>query len=192
MTTRKTRTRTLASVAVTATLATVPMALSIGTASAATHNWDGVAQCESGGNWSTNTGNGYYGGLQFSQSTWAANGGSGQAHNASKAEQVRVAENVLATQGAGAWPHCGKYLTVAEPEPAPAPETAPAPVVEAAATVPTVATIPGLPENFPAPTTEQLRAAGDAAVATADQYGVGDQVRAAIDANSIYLVGLTR
>ncbi|MFD1813348.1 transglycosylase family protein [Rhodococcus gannanensis] len=190
MTTRKTSTRALAAVAATATLATIPLALSMGTASAATHNWDGVAQCESGGNWSTNTGNGYYGGLQFSQSTWAANGGTGQAHNASKEEQVRVAENVLATQGAGAWPHCGKYLTVAEPEPAP--EPAPAPVVEAPATVPTVAAVPGLPENFPALTADQLREASDLAVATGDQYGVGGDVRAAIDANSVYLVGLAR
>jgi nucleoid-associated protein YgaU len=77
-------------------------------ASAPTTNWDAVAQCESGGNWSTNTGNGYSGGLQFTQSTWAANGGSGSAHNASKAEQIRVAENVKKTQGMGAWPTCGK------------------------------------------------------------------------------------
>lgn len=80
-------------------------------ANAATHNWDGVAQCESGGNWSTSTGNGFSGGLQFTQSTWAANGGTGSASTASKAEQIRVAENVLSTQGAGAWPVCGKYLT---------------------------------------------------------------------------------
>ncbi|MFD1814078.1 transglycosylase family protein [Rhodococcus gannanensis] len=120
--------RALGAVAATAALAAVPMGLSAGTASAATHNWDGVAQCESGGNWSINTGNGYYGGLQFSQSTWQAYGGSGSAHNASKAEQIRVAENVLAGQGVGAWPVCGQYLTsgvsdIAEPvaEPAPAP-----------------------------------------------------------------------
>ena len=66
--------------------------------------------CESSGNWSINTGNGYYGGLQFSQSTWEANGGSGSASNASRDEQIRVAENVLATQGPGAWPVCGQYL----------------------------------------------------------------------------------
>ncbi|MDQ2722507.1 MAG: transglycosylase family protein, partial [Actinomycetota bacterium] len=78
---------------------------------AGSHNWDGVAQCESGGNWSINTGNGFSGGLQFTQSTWAANGGSGSAQNASKPEQIRVAENVLSTQGAGAWPVCGARLT---------------------------------------------------------------------------------
>jgi hypothetical protein len=74
------------------------------------HNWDAVAQCESGGDWSINTGNGYYGGLQFTQSTWEANGGVGSASDASREEQIRVAENVLATQGVGAWPVCGQYL----------------------------------------------------------------------------------
>lgn len=69
--------------------------------------WDTVARCESGGNWAINTGNGYYGGLQFSMSTWHANGGSGSPHNASKSEQIRVAENTLRSQGIGAWPSCG-------------------------------------------------------------------------------------
>ncbi|RDI32173.1 transglycosylase family protein [Lentzea flaviverrucosa] len=71
-------------------------------------DWDRIAQCESGNNWSTNTGNGYYGGLQFSQSTWQANGGSGHAHQASREEQIRVAESVLRTQGIGAWGACGR------------------------------------------------------------------------------------
>ncbi|MEJ2857102.1 MULTISPECIES: transglycosylase family protein [unclassified Saccharothrix] len=69
-------------------------------------DWDAVARCESGGNWSINTGNGYYGGLQFTPGTWAANGGTGMPHNATREEQIRVAENVLRTQGAGAWPTC--------------------------------------------------------------------------------------
>ena len=68
--------------------------------------WDHVARCESGGNWHLNTGNGYYGGLQFSASTWRAYGGSGSAHNASREEQIAVAERVLAAQGWGAWPVC--------------------------------------------------------------------------------------
>lgn len=72
-------------------------------------NWDAVAQCESGGNWATNTGNGFYGGLQFTRSTWQANGGSGEPQNASRAEQIRVAENVKRTQGIGAWPVCGRH-----------------------------------------------------------------------------------
>jgi hypothetical protein len=74
-------------------------------------NWDAVAQCESGGNWSINTGNGFYGGLQFSKSTWRAYGGTKYASTANKAsrgEQIRIAEKVLDGQGIGAWPVCGK------------------------------------------------------------------------------------
>ncbi|CAJ1500287.1 transglycosylase family protein [[Mycobacterium] burgundiense] len=84
-----------------------PLALSTATANADSVNWDAIAACESGGNWAINTGNGYYGGLQFSMSTWRANGGTGSPHGASKAEQIRVAENTLRSQGIGAWPSCG-------------------------------------------------------------------------------------
>jgi resuscitation-promoting factor RpfE len=108
---RKFSIRTLGTAAVVGALVAVPFSVSTATASAAGgHNWDGVAQCESSGNWSTDTGNGFSGGLQFTQSTWEANGGSGRPSNASRAEQIRVAENVLATQGRGAWPVCGAYL----------------------------------------------------------------------------------
>ena len=79
-----------------------------GTPSDAT--WDRVAQCESNGRWDINTGNGYSGGLQFAQGTWAANGGSGSAAGASRAEQIRVAERVRASQGWGAWPACSSKL----------------------------------------------------------------------------------
>jgi peptidoglycan hydrolase-like protein with peptidoglycan-binding domain len=72
--------------------------------------WDRLAQCESGGNWAINTGNGYSGGLQFLPSTWRAYGGSGSAHNASREEQIRVAENVRADVGFGAWPQCARNL----------------------------------------------------------------------------------
>lgn len=103
------------------------MAMSTAPASAAsTDTWDALAQCESGGNWSINTGNGYKGGLQFSSSTWKAYGGTGSANNASKAEQIRVAEKVKAGQGWGAWPACSAKLglsggkgAVAKTEPAP-------------------------------------------------------------------------
>jgi hypothetical protein len=81
---------------------------------AADHDWSGVARCESGGNWQINTGNGYYGGLQFSASTWQAYGGGAYASRAdlaSSGEQIAVAERVLAAQGAGAWPVCGRSLT---------------------------------------------------------------------------------
>jgi len=76
-------------------------------------DWDAVAQCESGGNWSINTGNGYYGGLQFSQTTWIAFGGAAYAPRAdlaARAQQIAVAEKVLAVQGPGAWPTCGRSL----------------------------------------------------------------------------------
>lgn len=72
--------------------------------------WDQLAQCESGGNWSINTGNGYYGGLQFSQSSWTAAGGSGSPQNASREEQIRVAQNLQSMQGWGAWPACSSKL----------------------------------------------------------------------------------
>ncbi|MEV6409868.1 transglycosylase family protein [Kribbella sp. NPDC051718] len=74
--------------------------------------WDRIAACESGGNWASNTGNGYYGGLQFDHGTWAAYGGTAYANNAngaSKAQQIAIAEKVKADRGGyGAWPVCGK------------------------------------------------------------------------------------
>lgn len=88
-------------------------------------DWDGVAQCESGGNWSASTGNGYSGGLQFSARTWAAHGGTGSPANASKAQQIAVAERVLASQGPGAWPNC--FRGGSAPRPQAAPASAPAP-----------------------------------------------------------------
>jgi hypothetical protein len=72
--------------------------------------WDRIAQCESGGNWSINTGNGYYGGLQFTLGSWRAAGGSGMPHQASRSEQIRVAENLKDMQGWGAWPACTRKL----------------------------------------------------------------------------------
>ena len=87
-----------------AALATAPLA------DAATNTqWDALAQCESGGNWSINTGNGFYGGLQFTASTWRAYGGSAFAATANKAtreQQISVAAKVAASQGWGAWPVC--------------------------------------------------------------------------------------
>ncbi len=86
----------------------------VGSAGAATaapaSDWDALAQCESGGDWGINTGNGFSGGLQFTDQTWAAYGGSGAASDASREEQIRVAENVLAGQGWGAWPACSAQL----------------------------------------------------------------------------------
>jgi LysM repeat protein len=73
-------------------------------------NWSAIAACESGGNWSADTGNGFYGGLQFTQGTWLGYGGGQYASSASQAtpsEQIAVAQRVLAGQGIGAWPVCG-------------------------------------------------------------------------------------
>ena len=99
--------------------------------------WDAVARCESGGNWSINTGNGYYGGLQFSSSTWRAFGGTQyapNAHQATKAQQIAVAQRTLAKQGPGAWPTCSKKAGLTRANggasgaaDAPAPASAPAP-----------------------------------------------------------------
>jgi hypothetical protein len=81
-----------------------------GTANAAS-GWNAVAQCESGGDPSTNTGNGYYGLYQFTRSTWASVGGSGLPSNASAAEQTRRAEKLYAQQGPNQWPVCGTHLS---------------------------------------------------------------------------------
>ncbi len=105
---RKTLARSLGMVAIGGATVVAPMVLGTGTASADGMNWDAVAQCESGGNWAINTGNGYYGGLQFTLGTWRSNGGNGSPHMASRDEQIRVAENVLRSQGRGAWPVCGR------------------------------------------------------------------------------------
>ncbi|MGK2883020.1 MAG: transglycosylase family protein [Mycobacterium sp.] len=85
------------------------LTLGSGTASADSLNWDAIAQCETGGNWSADTGNGFAGGLQFKPSTWAANGGIGSPAHASREQQIAVAERVLATQGINAWPTCGTH-----------------------------------------------------------------------------------
>jgi resuscitation-promoting factor RpfA len=103
--------RRAATVAATAGVAAVAPLLASAPAHADSVNWDAIAQCESGNNWSINTGNGFYGGLQFTQGTWNAYGGgkyAATANNASRSQQIAVAEKVLAGQGIGAWPVCGK------------------------------------------------------------------------------------
>jgi resuscitation-promoting factor RpfA len=101
-------------VAATAAVA-APLSATTGpSASAATdQTWNRLAGCESGGNWHINTGNGYYGGVQFSESTWLAYGGGHYAHRAdlaSRSEQITIAEKVLKGQGWGAWPACSARL----------------------------------------------------------------------------------
>ena len=73
--------------------------------------WQGVANCESGGNWSANTGNGYYGGVQFSLATWRSVGGPGYPHQQSAATQAHYAEILKNRAGLGQWPHCGRYYS---------------------------------------------------------------------------------
>src|SRR6185437_10335875 len=95
------------------TQASPPAAASVSTAAPASSggaNWSAIAACESGGNWSASTGNGFYGGLQFTQQTWLGNGGGQYAASADQAsadQQIAVAQRVLASQGIGAWPVCG-------------------------------------------------------------------------------------
>ncbi|MFD9126067.1 transglycosylase family protein [Kitasatospora sp. NPDC059571] len=89
----------------------LPLLTAAGATAAPVSTWEKVAQCESGGNWSINTGNGFYGGLQFTAGTWRGFGGTryaAYAHLATKGQQIAVAEKVLASQGPGAWPVCSK------------------------------------------------------------------------------------
>jgi hypothetical protein len=127
--------RTVTQVALAGAIVAAPMAIAAGTANAAgSTNWDAVAQCESSGNWAIHTGNGFSGGLQFTNSTWAAYGGTAyapQAWQASREAQIAVAERVLAGQGPHAWPVCysrGAGGVTAGGNAAPAPrKAAPAP-----------------------------------------------------------------
>ncbi|MFJ6834980.1 transglycosylase family protein [Streptomyces sp. NPDC091209] len=104
------RTRTTAVLAGAALLAPLGLLAATGDAAAADSGvWDRIAQCESGGNWHINTGNGYYGGLQFSAGTWRAYGGTAYAptaDQASRSGQIAVASRVQSAQGWGAWPTC--------------------------------------------------------------------------------------
>ncbi|MFJ7076760.1 transglycosylase family protein [Streptomyces sp. NPDC098781] len=104
------QTRTTVVLAGAALLAPLGVLAATGNAAAADSGvWDRIAQCESGGNWHINTGNGYYGGLQFSASTWRAYGGTAYAptaDQATRAQQIAVATKVQGAQGWGAWPTC--------------------------------------------------------------------------------------
>jgi LysM repeat protein len=105
--------RARAAVATSVPQAAAPAAVTVSTAAPASSggvNWSAIAACESGGNWSANTGNGFYGGLQFAEQTWLAYGGgqyASSANLATEAQQIAVAQRVLAGQGIGAWPVCG-------------------------------------------------------------------------------------
>jgi nucleoid-associated protein YgaU len=137
---------------------------------AATSVWDSLAQCESSGNWAINSGNGYSGGLQFSPSTWAAYGGTGSAANASREQQIAVAERVQAGQGWGAWPACAAKLGLSGGAVAPqsasvarTPAAAPAaaakvPAAKAPATKAPAVKAPGTAAPKVAPTARHLAA----------------------------------
>ncbi|MFF2044013.1 transglycosylase family protein [Kitasatospora sp. NPDC058170] len=144
------RNRVRMAVVAGAAVAALPVAglVTATSASAASvSTWDAVAQCESGGNWAINTGNGFYGGLQFTSSTWAAFGGTAfasQANLATKAQQISVAEKVLASQGPGAWPVCSVKAGLTK-------GGAPAAVDTSAASTATAAPKPAAPAATAAP-----------------------------------------
>ncbi|MEI7913192.1 MAG: transglycosylase family protein [Mycobacteriaceae bacterium] len=124
--------------------------------------WDTVARCESSGNWAINTGNGYQGGLQFSPSTWLGYGGgafASAAHLATRDQQIAIAEKVLAGQGRGAWPVCGRGLSGPTPRnltitPKESPATADAPSAPADAPAPIAGPDAETPAIVPAPGNE--------------------------------------
>lgn len=104
--------RSAATIALTAALAGVTVAEVTIPAHASGVNWDAVAHCESGNDWSINTGNGYYGGLQFDRGTWLSNGGgqyASRADLASREQQIAIANIVYSHRGLSPWPVCGKY-----------------------------------------------------------------------------------
>ncbi|MFC4603478.1 transglycosylase family protein [Rhodococcus kronopolitis] len=167
--------RTAAKVVVTgAVLGAAGVAFAAPATAAPDSDWDRLAQCEAGGNWGINTGNGYHGGLQFSPSTWNAHGGgqyAATANQASREQQIAVAEKVLANQGWGAWPSCSSSLGLnsgATVRTAPAAKTvtvkaAPAPVAAPAAVVTPAQTDPATTAVF-----ESL----DSILATAKAHGI--------------------
>jgi cell wall-associated NlpC family hydrolase len=133
------RSRTAAAVGSVGVAGITVLATAGSSEAASVSTWDRVAACESSGNWSANTGNGYYGGLQFTPGTWSAYGGrayASRADLANKSQQIAVAERVLAGQGPGAWPVCSIKAGLSRGGPAPvqtAPRTAPRSTVSAGA-----------------------------------------------------------
>lgn len=153
----KTTFRTAARRGVTLTavsLAGLALSATAANATTSTSTWDSLAQCESGGNWATNTGNGYTGGLQFSPTTWAAYGGTGSAADASREQQIAVAEQVQAAQGWGAWPSCAAQLGLSGGATAVAPQAAPVqsvPATQVPAAQAPVTQLPAAPAVASAP-----------------------------------------
>lgn len=169
-------------------------------------NWDAIAACESGGNWAISTGNGFSGGLQFTLSTWRANGGTGNPASASREVQIAVARKVMSTQGLGAWPVCGRHaydggvpaarrpVTVTASAPAPrhaAPD--PAPVVKPAPIAPPEVLVgpflvpvpPGTALPPVAPSGGYTVAQGDTLADIAAEHNVAGGWQALADANHL-------
>ncbi|KAA0021222.1 resuscitation-promoting factor Rpf1 domain-containing protein [Antrihabitans cavernicola] len=167
--------RTVAKVAVTGAIIGTAGVAFTGTASAAPDSdWDKLAQCESTGNWGIDTGNGFQGGLQFSPSTWTGYGGgqyAATANNASRDQQIAVAEKVLAAQGWGAWPSCSAQLGLSS---GPTERSAPsAPKVEQ--WIPT----PSAPQAAP-----QVAASSDASLMV---FGAADNAIRAVQADGLQI-----
>jgi len=163
--------------ATAAAFGTAAALLAPAAAAAPDSDWDRLAQCESGGNWAINTGNGYQGGLQFSPSTWAAYGGTQfapTANLATREQQIAIAEKTLAGQGWGAWPACSRKLGLnSAPTPrnlsAPAPSAAPAATPAAAQYVAPVAAQTEAAKALPAEVAALLPA-GSSETVTPDVY----------------------
>lgn len=152
-------------------------------------DWDRLAQCESGGNWAINTGNGYHGGLQFSAGTWAAYGGqefATYAYQATRAQQIAVAERTLAGQGWGAWPACSASLGLNS---APTQRNLSAPAPASAAPAAPVAAYNAPAANIAIGSTdlETIKATYGAVTGTLSQYGIA--VPAEVEAYYNSIVG---
>ncbi|HWE89428.1 MAG TPA: transglycosylase family protein [Pseudonocardiaceae bacterium] len=154
-------------------------------------NWGAIAACESGGNWSADTGNGFYGGLQFTGGTWRANGGVGSPQGASRAEQIRVAENVLRSQGLHAWPHCGSrgltsgHRQASQPSRAASTQAAPAVSPAPASPAPTSAVLAGGSTSNPAG--DYTIAPGDTLASIADHLNTPGGWPTLVDLNKQFL-----
>ncbi|OIH99827.1 MULTISPECIES: transglycosylase family protein [unclassified Curtobacterium] len=160
------RTRTIVGGLAFAGIAATGVGLAAAPANAASGStWDALAQCESGGNWAINTGNGYYGGLQFNLGTWQANGGAGNPASASREAQIAVAERVLASQGWGAWPACSAKLGLSGTSGAAPAAAAPAPQAPVQQAAPTQQAAPQqtAPQQTAPSTTESAPAPAPAA-----------------------------
>jgi len=180
-------TRTVARVAIAGIAVGAPLAIAATPASAT--NWDAIAQCESGGNWSINTGNGYYGGLQFTQSTWKAYGGTGSAQGASREQQIAVAERVLQGQGIGAWPVCGKKGGGSTAPKAATGKTTKkvAPKKSTAAAAPKQAAAPVAGTNNDNPNGDYTVVAGDTLSKLANQFNVQGGYKKLQELNAQYI-----